>query len=257
MRSLRQHAETELRDDAVLARERHDVGKRANRRDFHKRRHPVRVTRAAAQGLHEFQRDADPRQVLVRIAAVVPLRIDDREGARQLGIGLVMVRDDQVHPQVACPRGGFRRANAAIHRDDQPRTVLVQPIDRRPLQTVAVAEPLRDEVHHVGAKQFERATQNHRRRHAVHVVVAVDGDAVFRFNCAEDALYGRAHVGQPERVVEILEARRQKAPRVIKGAKSTDTEQPRGDRRHTELPRERLDGTLVTRDRFPDSISLH
>ena len=54
----------------------------------------------------------------------------------------------------------------------------VQPLDRRGLQPVAVAEALGDEVHDVGPEHLERAPQDHRGGDAVHVVVPVDRDAL-------------------------------------------------------------------------------
>jgi hypothetical protein len=65
VRSLRRHAETELRDDAVLASEWNDVGERADRRHLDERGHPVQVSGAPAQCLHQLQRYADAREVLV------------------------------------------------------------------------------------------------------------------------------------------------------------------------------------------------
>ena len=53
-----------------------------------------------------------------------------------------------------------------------------EPIERRRLQAVPVAQALRDEVDDVGAEQLERAAQNDRRRDAVDVVVAVNRDAL-------------------------------------------------------------------------------
>ena len=86
---------------------------------------------------------------------------------------------------------GLDAADAAIHRDHQPRAVGVQPIERRRLQPVAVAQPLGNEVHDVGAEQLERAAQDHGRGDAVDVVVAVDGDALLAGDRAEDAIDGR------------------------------------------------------------------
>ena len=95
VRPLRQQVEAELRDDAVLADERDDVGQRADRRDLDERRQQPLAIALAAERLHELERDADPGEVLVGIVAIVPSRVDDRDRRRQLGIGLVMIRDDQ------------------------------------------------------------------------------------------------------------------------------------------------------------------
>ena len=104
------------------------------------------------------------------------LGVDDGERRRQLGVRLVMVGDDQIDAELARAPRRVGAADAAVDRDDQRDAVGVQPIDRRRLQAVAVLQPLGDEVDDVGAEQFERAAQDDRRRDAVDVVVAVDGD---------------------------------------------------------------------------------
>ena len=176
MRAARQQVEAELRDDAVLADERHDVGERADRGDLDEAGQPALAAGLRAERLHQLQRHADAGQVLVRIRAVVPLRVDDGERRRQLGVRLVVIGDDQVDAELARAARGVGAANAAVDRHDERDAVGVQPLDRRRLQAVAVAQPLRDEVDDVGAEQLERAAQDHRRRDAVDVVVAVDGD---------------------------------------------------------------------------------
>ena len=140
---MRQQIETELRDDAVLADQRHDVGERADRRDLDEARHQLVAAGAAAERLHQLQRDADAGQVLVGIGAVVPLRVDDGERRRQLGVGLVVVGDDQIDAELARAPRRLGAADAAVDRDDQRDAVGVQPLDRRRLQPVAVAAAAR------------------------------------------------------------------------------------------------------------------
>ena len=83
------------------------------------------------------------------------------------------------------PSSRARRAASAPRMPQSTETISahafgVQPLDRRRLQAVAVPQALRDEVHDVAAEHFERAAQDHGRRDAVDVVVAVDGDAFTR-----------------------------------------------------------------------------
>ena len=106
----------------------------------------------------------------------MPLRVDHRERRRQLGVRLVVVGDDQIDAELARAARRLGAADAAVDRDDQRDAVGVQPLDRRRLQPVAVLQPLGDEVDDVAAEQLERAAQDHRRRDAVDVVVAVDRD---------------------------------------------------------------------------------
>ena len=90
--------------------------------------------------------------------------------------GLVMIGDDQVDAELARAQRRLGAADAAVDRDDQRHAFGVQPIDRRRLQAVAVAQPFGDEVDDVAAEQLERAPQDDGGRDAVDVVVAVDGD---------------------------------------------------------------------------------
>ena len=109
VRPLRQQVEPELRDHAVLADERDDVGQRADGGHLDEARQPALVAGAPAQRLHQLQRHADARQVLVGIGAVVPLRVDDRQRRRQLRVRLVVIRDDQVDAELARAAGPRRR----------------------------------------------------------------------------------------------------------------------------------------------------
>ena len=66
-------------------------------------REPSGCGRTGAKRLHQLERDADASKVLLRVATVVALGVDDGEGVRQFGVGLMMVGDDQIEPQrLAC-----------------------------------------------------------------------------------------------------------------------------------------------------------
>ena len=68
----------------------------------------------------------------------MPLRVDHRQRRRQLGVGLVVVGDDQIDAELARAARRVGAADAAVHRDDERDAVGVQPVDRRRLQAVAV-----------------------------------------------------------------------------------------------------------------------
>ena len=123
-----------------------------------------------------------------------------------VGVRLVVVRDDQIEAELARAAAPPPRANAAIDRHDDARAGGVQPIDRRRLQSVAVAQAIRNEVHDFAAEHFDRAAQDHGGRHAVDVVVAVDGDALASRDGAEQPIDGRAHVREQKRVVQLVES---------------------------------------------------
>ena len=94
----------------------------------------------------------------------------------QRALGLVVIGDDEIDAELARPPRGVGAANAAVDRHDDVDLLGVQPIDRRRLQAVAVAQPLRDEVDDLAAEHLERAPEDDGRGDAVDVVVAVDRD---------------------------------------------------------------------------------
>ena len=187
----------------------------------------------------------------------MPLRIDDGARLRQLRVGLVMVRDDQVDAELAGAQRRLGAADAAIDRDHELHTVGVQPVERRRLQAVAVPQALRDEVDHVAAEKLQRAAQNDCGRDAVHVVVAVHRDAFPLRQRAADPLDGAIHVGQPHRVEQMLERRLEKPRGRLHIAQPADGEQPRRHRRHAELMRQRQHARVVTGIGLPEQRSSH
>ena len=240
-------ARPEPRDDAVLADQRHDVGERADRGNLDEGRQPLRLARSGAQRLHQLQRDADAGEMLVRIGAVVALRIDHRQRDRQRGVRLVMVGDDQIDPELAGAQRRLGAADAAVDRDDQRDAIGMQPVDRRGLQPVAVLDPLGNEVHHLTAEHLEGPAQDHRRGDPVDVVVAVDGDPLLARQRLLEPDDRPVHVGELERIVELVERRVQEASGELgilrslagtaaappSGAASAPRRESRPPRRHT------------------------
>ena len=245
VRAAGQQVQSQLGDDAVLADQRHDVGERADRRDLDEAGQPVVVARRVTQRLHELQRDADAGEVFVGIPAIAALGIDDGEGGRQLRVRLVMIGDDQIHPQLTRAPRRLGAANAAVHRHDQRDPVGMEPLDRGRLQTVAVAQPLRDEVHDVGAEQFQRTPEDDGGRHAVHVVIAVDGNPFAPRDGGEEAIDRDAHVREPHRIVEMLEHGIQEAARELRVAQPALAEETSDGRFDRQGGRQRGGGGLV------------
>ena len=81
----------------------------------------------------------------------------------------------------------------------------MQPIDGRTLQAVAVAQALGDEMDDVPAEQLERAAQDHGRRDAVDVVVAVDRDPLVLRQRPLDRWTARSMSASLERIVQVID----------------------------------------------------
>ena len=163
-----------------------------------------------------------------------------------------MVGDDQVDAEFARTARRLAAADAAIDRHDDPHAVGVQALDGRRLQPVAVAQPLRDEMRDVAAEQFQRPAQDHRRGHAIDVVVAVDRDALLAFERGAQPIDGGTHVRQPVWVVQLRQLWMQEAMRCLRVAMTAVTQQAGDDGRHVECGGQRLRGRLVTHDGVPD-----
>ena len=116
----------------------------------------------------------------------------------------MVIRDDQIEPERARVCSGFHSSNAAVDRDDEMHLLGREAIERRRLQSITIPQTLGDEMDDVGAKQFERASQNDRRCDAVHVVIAVDRDALAFGDRAEDAIHRDCHVRQRERIEQVV-----------------------------------------------------
>jgi hypothetical protein len=163
-----------------------------------------------------------------------------------------MVGDDQVQPQLARAPGGVGGADAAIDRHHHLHVFGGEPVERGRLQPVAVLQPIRNEVHDIGAEQLERAADDHRRRDAVDVVVAVDGDPFAPLDRGEQPIDRRAHVGQPHGIVEMVERRPQEAIGDLRIRESANTQQPRQRRPDLQCLRQRRHAARVTLRVRPD-----
>ena len=184
-------------EGAVLAREGHDVRHRADGHDVQVG--PERLH--AAQGLHELCRHAHARKVRERVAAKA--RVDHR-AVRQLVRGVVVVRDDDVQPQLPAEAHLPDRGDAAVHRQQQ--VVLGrEAADGGLVQAVALAVAVRDVVADGEADLAQIEHEQGGRGHAVGVVVAVDADALLFRLGPPDAVHRLAHPAQQEGVVQVVQ----------------------------------------------------
>ncbi len=201
-----------------------------------------------------FSATPTPARFLSGIGAIVAARVDDRQGARQLGVRLVMVGDDQIDAEVAGPPGRFRAANAAVDRHDQLHALAVQPFDGGGLQAVAVGQPFGNEVADVGAQQLQRAAKDDGRGDAVDVVIAVNGDPLPSGNRGQQPPDRAVHVGEQKRVQQLIEFRAQKPRGRIRIGEATDGEEPGGDGRQPEVARQLLDVRCLERSIIPERL---
>ena len=137
----------------------------------------------------------------------------------------------------------------------RPRSV--QSLDGRGLQPVAVAQPLGDEVHDVGAEQLQRAAEDHGGRDAIHIVIAVNGDPLAARDRGEHAIDRDRHIGEHHRIVQVIERGIQEAARELRVAEAPLAEEPRDDRRNSQRGSEPTRRRLIARLRIPSRADRH
>ena len=123
-----------------------------------------------------------------------------------------MVRDHQIDPQALQIGGLFLGGNAVIDGHDQlGASELVNAVERRTRQAVALVKTMRNKRRDVGAKRTQRLGQQTSRRNAVDVKIAKDGDALVAANSTLNAVDDDRHARNNERVRPVaIERRRQK-----------------------------------------------
>jgi len=73
-------------------------------------------------------------------------------------------------------------------------------------EAVALVHAEGEEGAGIGAEEAQDAGEESEGGHAVHIVVAIEDDALAAVDCLEDALDGGAHAREEEGVGEVLEA---------------------------------------------------
>ncbi len=121
----------------------------------------------------------------------------------------------------------------------------MEPIQRRGLEAVAVPQTLRDVVNDVGAKQLEGAPQDHSGCDAIHVVIAVQEDRVAVTHRSGPPLDGGGHIGEQQRIVQLVERRPQVQLRGIGPVEAAHAEQSAHARWQLQLGGERLEFRAV------------
>src|SRR5574341_2012726 len=142
----------------------------------------------------DFVRNPHARQVLIGIGIALLFGIDDRKGRRQFGRGVVMIRDHQVQPDVPRVKRLVRRTDAAVHGDDQSGAVRFQLVQRLVVQAIAFVEAVGYVTAHVRAEALQGLHEQGGGRHAVHIVISVDGDRFVTSQREADAIRRRVHV---------------------------------------------------------------
>ena len=155
---------------------------------------------------------------------------------RQGVLALVVIKNHDLDA-VRAQRGNLGdRGRAAIHRDQKLRLqgahTTPHPFDAQP---VALLDPGRQKTFHRGPIRPQNPGEQRDRRHAVHVVIPVEHDALTPGDGGANAFDGGPHVWQEEWIPERLELGIQKQGGFLGRLKPAAPEQFGDERRHVEL----------------------
>ena len=127
---------------------------------------------------------------------VAPVRIDDRQGRRQLFVGLMVIDDDDIHAELVRFRQRRDAGGAAIDRDEERRALLRQRPHGFDVGAVAFEQPVRNMDQRIEAAMAQKAREQRRRSGAVNIIIAEYGDALAAPDRVRDARRRRRHGGE-------------------------------------------------------------
>ena len=139
---------------------------------------------------------------------IVEKRINHRT-VRQGFAGTVVVGDDDIHAQAAGERGHVHGVDAAVYAH-QKVGIRSQRAHGLFIQAVAFALAVGQVDARFRAQGAQVQKKNGRGAYAVHIVIAIDADALARRQRRLQARHGPVHVREEQRIVQQRFRRRQK-----------------------------------------------
>ena len=128
------------------------------------------------------------------------MRVNDRHSVRQRFARLVVVGNDNIHPERFCKLGFFNGGNARVDGDNQFHAIVLELLNCRFRHAVTFRNAVGNIALHVGALLREIEIQKRRRGDTVRVVIAEHGNFLKIFNRLPDALDRFFHIGEQKRV---------------------------------------------------------
>ena len=132
----------------------------------------------------------------------------------------MMVRDHQIDPQALQIGDLFLGGDAVVDGHDQlGMSELIDAIERRTRQAIALVKAMRNKRRDIGAKRAQCLGQQAGRRNAVNVKITKDGNVLVAANSALNAVGDDRHARNNERIGPVaVERRRQKQLALLDGA---------------------------------------
>ena len=177
--------------------------------------------------------------------------MDQHFRLRQHRRELVMIGDDDL--QSECRRLGdfLDGTDAAINADDPLHAVVREFPKRLAVQTVAVDDAVRHMEFDFRVQDRQQSHQDRGAGGAVHVVVAVDADALIRADGGKQFLGGFGYAGHESRGVQAGHRRPQEFPGGRRRTQTAVHQQLGDDRRDRRLARQIASGFRILSGDLP------
>ena len=199
---LRERLQAERGDHAVLAFQRHHVGDRAQTGDPQQRGQRLVSTASTQYPLSQLEGEPGPAEMGKGIAAVLLERVDLDRLRGKVAADQMMVGHDHVDPAIDRREHRFGGRRSAVHGDDERRTGSLRLLHLHGLEAIALRQPVREDRDDRRAKCAQHRRQEGAGSHAVHVVVADDGDGRAAVAGLPQALHGLLHAAQQKGIVQ-------------------------------------------------------
>ncbi len=116
----------------------------------------------------------------------------------------MMVGHDHVHPKLFGEADLTMRGRAAIRRDQQRDTFVVQPLHGGGVQPISFPLAVGHIRAHSGAKRSKKRQVDGGRRHAVYVIVAIETHRLLAGDGLMQTFDRRFHIGDQKGIVRRL-----------------------------------------------------
>ena len=190
------------------------------------------------KGLHELESYSAAGEVVKRIAAVLPLRVQDRNRLWQTAVGEMMVANYHVYALGGGIADLVYGLDSAVQGDDEAETVLCRPVHTLERHAVTLVIAVRDiEIHGVGEALEEGIHQRDGSR-TVNVIVAIyENMLTFGYGLVEP-VHRLGHILHQEGVVEGGKRRTEEGARFLESAYSPLYQQCGQDGVYAQLSRQ-------------------
>ena len=160
---------------------------------------------ALEDGLRQLERDGGAAERFFRIRAAGLIGIENGERVRDcvVGIGQVVVGDDEVEAETARGFSFGESPHAGIDGDDQAHALGIRGLKHARLQAVALANAMRHVEAHHAAEHLDGGFEQDDGGGAVDVVIAVEQNRLARGDGLLQAVRGGLHAQHEKGIVKV------------------------------------------------------